>query len=289
MPKPIQKSPDKANVREAIANHLNALSDLERKIADYTLANYREAAMLSIGELAGACGVSNTTINRYARNLGYDGYHEYRRTLRDEISEKTSLTLLKGMVRQGGSTEILNISLKEDSRLIDGLSDGIDAAAFEDTVARILSARRVFVLGNGSSAYLAGYLAFNLLGLGIDAQEFGDQSGVEGAARRALQITDKDLMIAIAFPRFSSLTIDFVTTAKETGCHIIAITSSLSGPLAHNSDAVLFAPPRRDLHSGSGVPAMALIEAIITAVTASAKSAEDAASRLSTLIDHHLL
>ncbi len=285
MPKKTEKAAEKATVREAITKNLNALSPLERTIADYTLTNYREAAMLSIGELAKACGVSNTTINRYARNLGYNGYHEYRRTLRDEFSDKTSLTLLKSMVRKGDSSEILKISLKEDTRLIDGLSDGIDLAAFEDTVTRILSARRVFVLGNGSSTYFAGYLAFNLMGLGIDAQEFGDQSGVEGAARRALQITDKDLMIAIAFPRYSSLTIDFVTAAKETDCHIVAITSSLSGPLALNSDSVLFAPPRRDLHSGSGVPAMALIEAIITAVTA----AEDAASRLSNLIDHHLM
>ena len=125
--------------------------------------------------------------------------------------------------------------------------------------------------------------------MGVDAQDFGDLGGIEGAARRSLQISDKDVMIAIAFPRFSNLTIDFVTAAKETGCHIITITSSLSGSLAQNSDAVLFAPPRRDLHSGSGVPAMALIEAIVTAVTTNVKTAEDAASRLSQLIDHHLV
>ncbi len=289
MPKPQTSSAEKTTVREAIAANLSSLSDLERKIADFTLGNYREAAMLSIGELADACGVSNTTINRYARTLGYDGYHEYRRMLRDEMSAKSSLSLLKDMIRQGDSTEILRMSLTEDRRLIDGLTDGLDAGVFSQTVERIGAARRVFVMGNGSSAYLAGYLAFNLLGLGVDAQEFADQGGLEGAARRALQITDKDLMIAIAFPRFSTLTIDFVKAARETGCHIVSVTSSLSGPLAQNSDDILFAPPRRDLHSGSGVPAMALLEALIAAVTARAASAEDAARRLSPLIDHHLL
>lgn len=278
-----------ASVREAIARHLGALSELERRIADYTLTRYRECAMLSIGELADACGVSNTTVNRYARNLGYDGYHDYRRSLRDEMAEKSSLSLLKETMRQGDNSEILKASLKEDTRLIEGLSDGLDAKVFERAVSSVLSARRVFVLGQGSSAFLAGYLAFNLQGLGIDVQDFCDPSGVEGAARRALQITDRDLLIAIAFPRFSRLTIEFVEAAKETGCHIVSLTSSLSSTLARNSNDVLFAPPRRGLHSGSAAPAMVLIEALVTALTANLATAEDAARRLSPLIDHHLV
>lgn len=277
-------------VREIIMERLPAMSELERRIAEFTLAHYRDCAMLNIGELAIACGISNTTVNRFARNLGFDGYHEYRRTLRDETSGvSSSVSLLKTMIVGGSSADILQNSIAEDARLIEALRRSVDPSTFTRAVERLVGARRVFVLGKGTSAYLAQYLTFNLLGVGVDASEFGDTAGVEGAARRALQITERDVVVAIAFPRFSRVTRDLLEVARSAGCFTVAITSSLSGSIARSSDSVLLAPARRGLHSGSGVPAMVLIEALLTAVTALAGSAESTAARLAPLIDHELV
>ena len=164
----------------------------------------------------------------------------------------------------------------------------IDDATFERVVSAIRSARRVFVFGQGSSTYLAGYFVFNLQGLGIDAQELATPSGVEGLARSMLMIGADDLLIPIAFPRFSNLTLEMAETARATGCRIQSLTSTVVGPLAEASDEVLLAPPRVELHSGSAVTAMSMIEALLSELTHLHEPAMNAAARLSPMIDGHV-
>jgi len=136
---------------------------------------------------------------------------------------------------------------------------------------------------------MAGYFAFNLQGLGIDAIDLSDASGPEGVGRTALQMGKDDTLISIAFPRFSAHTLDISRFAAERGCTNILISSSLKGELASNADLIFFTPSRQDFHSGCVVPAMATIEALLTAISNHHPEAADTARSLSPLIDKHLL
>ncbi|MEM9897833.1 MAG: MurR/RpiR family transcriptional regulator [Pseudomonadota bacterium] len=276
------------SVRSVINEHLADLSDAERRLANYTLNHYRECALLGINELAQACSVSNATVNRYARAIGFDGYHDYRKALKAEATRLTSPTIFERGLHDGNVEEARIRSIEEDIRNLQGLGEVLSSASFEATVSALCSARRVFVFGQGSSTYLAGYFAFNLQGLGVDATELSSRSGIEGIARTLLQIKENDLVIPIAFPRFTKLTIDLTVKARKQGCSVHSLTSSVEGPLAKASDVVLLAPPRVELHSGSGVTAMAAIEALLSALTNRFSEAGDAAKALGTIIDEHV-
>lgn len=279
----------KGGIRQAIHAHMDSLPPMERKIAEFTLSNYRDCGMLGIGELARQCEVSNATVNRYAHSLGFEGYQDYIAHLREELRSKSSLEHLRASVREGNPADLLKLSLFEDLDQLQRLTDSIDPNAFREATELLLKARRIFVLGQGSSQFFAGYLAFNLQGLGLDVTLMGADSGIEGIARKSLSIGEKDVMVCIAFPRFSSLTFEMAQVAEKTGCRIVIISSSLTSQLARLGDITLCAPNRRDLHSGSGVSAVSVCEALITALTSLASNAEEAAGKLAPIIDHHLL
>ena len=278
-----------STVKGAIFAQMRNLSGRERQIAEFTLKNYRECSMMGIGDLANASGASSATVSRYTHSLGFDGYHDYIECLRKELSPSNSLKLLQENLSAGSPEEALSLSLLEDIDQVQRLADGFDPTVFASAVKAIIEARRVFVLGLGSSRYIAGYFVFNLQGLGFDVVDLGAETGIEGIARRLVQLSSSDMLLSIAFPRFSALTMEVAEAAERADCKIVSVTSSLTTSLANASDIVLCAPSRQGLHSGSGVSAMAVMEALLTALTALAPNAQEAANTLSRLIDHHLV
>lgn len=278
-----------SSVRDAIARRLPTLSTSERRLADFTLAHYGDCALLGISDLAAACGVSTATVSRYARAVGYRGYVDYRKALRDEVARLSSAKLFQEGLQARDVGEALRLSVDEDVQALRSWQMSLDNDAMTKAIEAISTARKVVVFGQGSSAYLAGYFVFNLRGLGVDAVELSSRSGVEGIARSILQINEKDLVIPIAFPRFTKLTIDLTETLAREGLRIHSITSSLEGTLARNSENLLLAPARVTLHSGSGVTAIAVIEALLSTLTYHAPLARQSAERLEALVERHVL
>ena len=276
------------SVRSAIMASIDQLSTSEKRVADFTLANYARMPFIGINDLAKAVGVSNATVNRYTHALGFAGYQDYKQCLAREASHRNSEDLFRRSLRKDVKGDIRSDSILEDRRNLESMLELLEPASFRSAVESIAKARRVRVFGQGSSAFLAGYFAFNLSGLGIAADELACSSGVEGIARKALSLDKDDVVIPIAFPRFSSLTIQVVEAVRQSGCTICAITSSISTPLAEASDIVLLAPPRIELHSGSGVSAMAVIEALLADLTHTLENARDAAAALAGLVDPHV-
>ncbi|MEM7730205.1 MAG: MurR/RpiR family transcriptional regulator [Pseudomonadota bacterium] len=282
-----QKKPLRS-VKAAINSALDNLSFNERKIAEFTLKNYRDCAVMGIEELGRASDTSAPTVSRYTHKLGFDGYQHYLASLRDDISTLSSLKALEENLQADCPEEALRLSLLTDADQLQRLIDGMDPLAFSDAMEAIMSATRIFVIGQGSSRYVAGYLVFNLQGLGLDVVDLAAESGIEGIGRKLLKMDDTCVLIAIAFPRFSDLTIEVASICKMRGCEVLSISDRLGGALGQASDHLLCAPSRKGLHSGSGVSAMAVVEAILTSATALAEGAEIAAKHLAPIIDPHL-
>lgn len=276
-------------VRDRITETLSQLSPAERRIAEFTLRNYRECALMSLEQVAEATGVSNTSINRYARSLGFSGYLEYRKAMRDEMVR--SMDLIRSLQEQLTNevpADILRKSLAQEKAILEELISSLDPAAFTAAVERIENAGTVWVIGQGSSAYLAGYLVFFARGLGVPLVSLGDAGGIESIARTAIDMTAGDALITIAFPRYTSSTAEIAALARRNGCQVISITDSLTSKLAFVSDVILFTPGSPGPLSGSGTPPVAVIEALVAALASRSKIAKARALAVSEIIDPYL-
>jgi DNA-binding MurR/RpiR family transcriptional regulator len=277
-------------VRDRITEKLPHLSPVERRIAEFTLSNYRECAFMSLEQLAGATEVSNTSINRYARSLGFAGYLQYRKSMGDEMMR--SMDLIRSLQEQltnEAPEAVLRKSLAQDRALLDELISGLDAAAFTSAVEQIEQARTVWVIGQGSSAYLGGYLVFLARGLGVRLNDLADVGGIESIARAAMDIAEGDVLITISFPRYTSSTSEIAAFARRRGCKIISVTNSLTSELARSSDLILFTPASPGPLSGSGTTAIAVIEALVAALTSRSSVAEESTIAISSIIDPYLM
>lgn len=276
-------------VRDRITEKLSDLSPAERRIAEFTLRNYRECAFMSLEQVATATGVSNTSINRYARSLGFSGYLEYRNGMRDEMVRSMDLIRsLQVQLTNEAPADILRKSLAQDRAIIDELTSGLDPTAFTSAVEWIEQAGTVWVIGQGSSAYLAGYLVFLARGLGVRLINLADEGGIESIARTALDIGAKDVLVTISFPRYTAATSQIAALARGRGCKIVSITNSLTSQLALLSDLILFTPASPGPLSGSGTSAVAVIEALVAALTSRSEVVEACAVAVSEIIDPYL-
>ncbi|APF38567.1 MurR/RpiR family transcriptional regulator [Chelatococcus daeguensis] len=269
---------DEPSIAQRIARAV--LSPSHRRIADYVLDHPLRVAAMPIDELASIVGVSVATANRFARALGFDGYAQFRTAL--VLGFETALApveKLRGKPEKPASAaDILAATLSETAHNIDRTRQGLDTEACKRAVAAILGARRVFILGLGSSVWLAGLLLRKLELFCDQVQLLASMEGSSHAARILHRVKPGDLVIAIAFPRYLSDTLLLTRRAREAGADVLALTESPGSPLASLATIALFAHGESQFFANCEASSLALIEALSSAVAhASGRSVEAAA------------
>ena len=259
----------KQNLLGRIAAEMSGFSKGQRLIAQYLLAHYDRAAYMTASKLGALVQVSESTVVRFAGELGFNGYPEMQRALQELT--RTNLTAVQRMEVAGDFFDrenVLDKVLLGDADKIRHTLEGIDRAAFSDAVDRIVAARNIYILGVRSSASLADFLTFNFRMI------FDNVRAVEGATgaeifEQLLDISPKDVLIAISFPRYSTRTVRAVEYAKRAGADVVAITDSVTSPLAAGADQLLTA--RSDMASfvDSLVAPLSIINAMVAAVSLS--------------------
>ena len=226
------------DVLAVIAEKTPGFSKGQRKIAKYITANYDKAAFMTAGKLGKAADVSESTVVRFAADLGYDGYPEMKRALQELI--KNRLTTVQ---RIEASKEIM-----EKDQAVD----------------KIVNAKSIYVIGLRSSSYLAGFLGFYLNLLFEDVRVI-NQSAASEIYEQIQHIGEKDVCIAISFPRYSRRTITAIQFARDMGASVIGITDSGSSLVAKNSDIKLYARSEMLSFLDSLVAPLSLINALVVA------------------------
>jgi len=239
----------------------------QRRIADYILKNYDKAAFMTAIRLARFAEVSESTVVRFAVELGYDGYPEMRRALQDMIRGKlTSVQRIKVAKDIMGSRDILTHVLSSDIEQIRQTMEETDSGDFTRAVEAIIEAKNVYILGLRSSSFLARFMGFyfNLLFSNSRVISEGPDSEV---FEHIVRLSEGDVLIAISFPRYSKRTIRAMQYARDVGASIIAITDSRASPLVEISDIPLCA--RSDMISflDTLVAPLSLVNALIVAVS----------------------
>lgn len=274
------KNSDNLSVAQRIAR--TALSPSHRQIAEYVLEQPLKVAAMPIDELAAKVGVSVATANRFARALGFEGYAQFRASL--VLGFESALApverLRSKLEHSADAVDVLAATLAEMIRNIERTRDGLDAAECARAVKAVLGAKRVFVIGFGSSSWLGGLLARNLELYCENVQLLSSVEGSSYAARAIHRLKPGDLAIAIAFPRYLSDTVLLARRAHEAGAELLALTDGASSPLAALADIALYASTDSQYYANSEASVLALIEALSSAVAHASEHSVKAAAQV---------
>ena len=257
----------KRNLLNEIKERMPTFSKGQKLISAYILENYDKAAYMTAAKLGSIVKVSESTVVRFAIELGFEGYPEFQHCLQEIVRTKlTSFQRIEVTNSLIGDGDVLNKVLLADAEKIKRTLEEIDRGAFDEAIERIVSSRTVYIVGVRSSASLASFLSHNLGMIFDNVRLVQPLSGSE-MFEQIVNIGQGDTMIAISFPRYSKKIINAVDYAKNNGANVIAITDSAASPIATPADQILVA--RSDMASfvDSLVAPLSIINAIVVAVS----------------------
>lgn len=239
------------------------LSKGQKQLAAYITENYDRAAFITASKMGRIVGVSESTVVRFAYALGYDGYPELQKSLQELIRNKLTSVQRIQLTGDLQPNDVLRSVLKSDVSNIRATIDLIDNASFNAAINALLEAKKVYIVGLMSAAPLAQFLAYYL---GFVMDNVVMVSGAMGNIYEDLfRISSEDVCIGISFPRYSNRTIDALYFARGKGATIIAITDSVSSPIAEKAEHALIARSDMAGFADSLVAPLSLINAIIVA------------------------
>ena len=249
-----------------IQSELPGFSKSQKQIARFILEHYDKAAFMTASRLGVTVGVSESTVVRFATELGYDGYPHLQRALQEMIRNKlTSVQRMEVAGDRMGGRDVLQTVLHADTDMIRVTLDEIDRDAFQGAVDALMGAKRIYILGVRSSSALASFLGFyfNLL---FENVTLVHTNSVSEIFEQVLRVGPGDVLFGISFPRYSKRTLSAMKYARDRGARVIALTDSQLSPLARVADHVLLA--RSDMASfvDSLVAPLSVINALIVAV-----------------------
>lgn len=239
------------------------LSKGQKQLAAYITENYDRAAFITASKMGRIVGVSESTVVRFAYALGYDGYPELQKSLQELIRNKLTSVQRIQLTGDLQPNDVLRSVLKADVSNIRATIDTIDNASFNAAINALLEAKRIYIVGLMSAAPLAQFLAY-YLGFVFDNITVAS-STMGNIYEDIFRIGENDVCIGISFPRYSNRTIDALDFAKSKGATIIAITDSVSSPIAEKAEHALIARSDMAGFADSLVAPLSLINAIIVA------------------------
>ncbi len=241
------------------------LSKGQKRIAQFIIEHYDKAAFMTASKLGAHTNVSESTVVRFANSLGFEGYPQLQRSLQDIIKTKLTTVQRVDMDKEYSSDmEVVEKIMKSDMDNVRHTIEGIDFHGIEKAVDAIIKAEKIYIIGLRSSKSLADFLGFYLSLILGNVSMVG--FGISDIYEQMLRISDKDLLISISFPRYSSRTIEVTQYAKEQGAQIIAITDSAISPIAGIADHYLTAKSSMASFVDSLVAPLSLINALIVAI-----------------------
>lgn len=250
-----------------IRENMGTFSKGQKKIAGFILESYDKAAFMAASRLGKRVGVSESTVVRFASELGYDGYPDMQRSLQKMIRNRlTTIQRIEVTNDRLGDQDLLSMVIQSDMEKLWVTLEELDRESFDRTVAAIVSARKIYIIGVRSSAAIAAFLHFycNLIFENVVLVSANTASEV---FESLLRVGEGDVVIGVSFPRYSSRTVQAMSFARDRGATTIAITDSEASPLVPISRYALMA--RSDMASfvDSLVAPLSLVNALLVAVS----------------------
>ena len=250
-----------------IQENMTSFSKGQKLIANFILSSYDKAAFMTACKLGKTVNVSESTVVRFAAELGYDGYPSMQKALQEMIRNKlTSIQRIEVSNDRIGDQDIMSMVMQSDIEKIRLTLEETDRTSFSRAVEAISSARRVYILGVRSASALANFMSFYFTFI-FDNVVHVDTTSISEVFEQVMRIGPDDVLIGLSFPRYSKRTVKAMQYAKKQGATVIAITDSDVSPLANIADVSLFAKSDMASFVDSLVAPLSLVNALIVAVS----------------------
>ena len=246
----------------------SSLSKGQRLLAKYITESYDKAAFMTANKLGKAVGVSESTVVRFAVELGYDGYPSMQKAMQELVLNRlTSVQRIEVANDRIGDQDVVTMVLQSDSDKLRQTAEMVDRQAFAEAVKAILNAKRIYILGCRSAAPLANFLGY-YLNFMFDDVHIVTASGASEMFEKLIRIDSDDVVVGFSFPRYSAATVKGAQYCRTVGATVIGFTDSHLSPLGQHSDYVLLA--KSDMLSlvDSLAAPLSLVNALIVALAA---------------------
>ncbi len=270
------------NLLQRIEKKESSFSKGQKRLAAYITENYDIAAYLTASKLGKEAGVSESTVVRFAYQLEYEGYPDLQKAI--QVIVKTNSNSIQRMSlsskRYQEKGVLKSVLYTDADRLKETISD-VDSEEFDKAVNMINKARRLYILGARSAAYLAGLMGYYFKMMFEDNIIIVDANSTSETLEQIYNIGEDDVIMGITFPRYSKRTILALQYAKNHGAKTIALTDNLQSPITDYSDCTLIAKSDVMTIVDSLVSPLSVVNALVTAIALLRK--EDVEKRLMAL------
>lgn len=244
------------------------LSKSQQAFAEFVLSDPVRMARVSIHAAVKEVGVSAATANRFVRSIGYRNYASFRADLIQDIGAAYEpISRLKQDMSQKTPAEgiVTNILREDIANLTESIAC-VDPATWRAALDMIRNADRIFIAAFDNGAALAKIFANGLLRINPNVHCAADGSGGFVGVRHIANMSRKDLVIAIAFPRYIKDTVSLAALARSRSIPVLAITDSHRSPLAAIGDVRIYVASQRQFGTVSNAVVLAVIEALLGAI-----------------------
>jgi len=240
----------------------------QRAIARYITEAYDKAAFMTANRLGKTVNVSESTVVRFAVELGFDGYPSMQKAMQEMVLNRLTSVQRIGITNDRiGSQDVVSMVLQADAEKLRRTSETVNRDDFRAAVNAIRKAKRIYLLGVRSAATLANFMGYYLNYM-FDNVSIITSSGGSEMFEKLVNVSSEDAVVAFSFPRYSASTVKGVQYCRSTGATVIGLTDSKQSPLGQNSDYVLVAKSDMVSLVDSLVAPMSVVNALIVALAA---------------------
>lgn len=254
------------NCRNIILGKLSQLTSTEAKVANYVVNNYEDVLQFNVSELANNANVSDATIVRFCRSIGYKGFQDFKINLARDILPKSKQ--LNPILEQGDDTEtVCNKVFTSEINVLNRTLAGLDIDVIDRVVSKICKADRVLLFGTGGSHIVALDAQHKFLKIGVRTFVYDD---IDLQLMSSALLTDKDVVVFISFSGSNYRIIECVENAQKSGAFCIGIVTQTKSKLAKMADEVLYSASDETLFQSESVSTriaqLAILDSIVSNV-----------------------
>lgn len=257
----------KDDVLMIIQEKMPTFSKGQRRIATYITEDYDKAAFMTASKLGKTVGVSESTVVRFAMELGYDGYPTMQKAMQEMVLNRLTSVQRLGIANDRMCDhDVVASVLQADADKLRQTADTVNREDFQHAVQAILRAKRIYLLGVRSAAALANFAGYYLNYMFQNVHVL-TTSGCGEMFEKLVNVNSDDVVLAFSFPRYSAATLKGTQYCRSVGATVIGITNSHASPLAQESDYVLVAKSDMVSFVDSLVAPLSVVNALLVALS----------------------